>query len=211
MSNPSAVQGPLELRLALDTTEELFQPGCPGRDIGLAGDSMLWDRVGAILGESGTSRLMRMLYIHKSASSIVLVVRRFHPGDSTSETSDAALDSVSLTRRLHAWCRAQIEANQQLCRSMMRVGLRALLFAMLALGLVLAVAWLLAEDVVFGPPGPLRTLASEALIIAGWVAMWRPIEMLVFDPMKPRLETRLLRRALALPLRIEQSEHSQSR
>ncbi len=63
--------------------------------------------------------------------------------------------------------------------------------------------WALQQESLLGPPGPVRTLAAEALVIAGWVVMWRPIELLVFDPMRPLMECRLLSRVLRTPVTVE--------
>jgi hypothetical protein len=67
----------------------------------------------------------------------------------------------------------------------------------------LAASTLQSEAIFTGEPGPLRKLASEAIVIAGWVVMWRPFESLIFDPLEPKRESRMIRRLLALTWRVE--------
>lgn len=42
-------------------------------------------------------------------------------------------------------------------------------------------------------PGFIRQLFGEGLIIAGWVGLWRPVEVLLFDTRPPRQDIRLHR------------------
>ncbi|MGE0362835.1 MAG: hypothetical protein AB7H93_12405 [Vicinamibacterales bacterium] len=52
----------------------------------------------------------------------------------------------------------------------------------LGVGLLVLVACLtLAQAASSLPAGYLRDVAREGLVIAGWVAMWRPIEVLLYD------------------------------
>lgn len=104
---------------------------------------------------------------------------------------------------LKSWLVARIAANRDLIRQVRRIGWRVLGICTLALGAILALSWALLNDTLLGPPGALRTLLGEAFVIVGWVVMWRPIELLIFDPLRPAMETRLLERAQAMPIRIE--------
>jgi len=101
------------------------------------------------------------------------------------------------------WCQARISSNREINHLSRRFGARALAICIGVLGVLLALAWALQQESLLGPPGPVRTLAAEALVIAGWVVMWRPIELLVFDPMRPSFENRLLSRALSMESRVE--------
>jgi len=42
----------------------------------------------------------------------------------------------------------------------------------------------------------------ESLLIGGWVAMWRPLEVFLYDWWPIRLEARLYDRLSAMPVRI---------
>jgi len=52
----------------------------------------------------------------------------------------------------------------------------------LAVGLVALVVFLsLAGFIVSFPPGPVREILREGCVITGWVAMWRPLDILLYD------------------------------
>lgn len=51
-------------------------------------------------------------------------------------------------------------------------------------------------------PGPLRDILREGLVITGWVAMWRPIEVLLYDWWPLIDERRHVRRLLDAPVVI---------
>ena len=52
----------------------------------------------------------------------------------------------------------------------------------LGVGITVLVVFLtLAELTVSLPPGHLREILREGLVITGWVAMWRPLEVLLYD------------------------------
>lgn len=53
---------------------------------------------------------------------------------------------------------------------------------------------------------PLGALLREGLVICGWVAMWRPLEILLYDWWPIRTEARLYDRLSAMPVRIAYKE-----
>ena len=69
------------------------------------------------------------------------------------------------------------EAFGQTLRELFRTGRLSLLVGLVVLGVCVLLAWLLAgrfED-------PLGRFVEESLIILGWVANWRPIEIFLYD------------------------------
>ena len=67
----------------------------------------------------------------------------------------------------------------------------------LLIGLSLLIGFLtLAELTVRIPPGPVRQILREGLVITGWVAMWRPLEVLFYDWWPLVRQRRLTRRLL---------------
>ena len=67
----------------------------------------------------------------------------------------------------------------------------------LGVGLTVLVVFLtLAELTVSLPAGPLREILREGLVITGWVAMWRPLEVLLYDWWPMVDERRLITRVL---------------
>lgn len=72
----------------------------------------------------------------------------------------------------------------------------------LAIGLACLALSLLLGDIaesVAGPDG-VGQLLRESLLIGGWVAMWRPMEMFLYDWWPIRAEIRLLERLSAMPV-----------
>jgi hypothetical protein len=73
----------------------------------------------------------------------------------------------------------------------------------LAVGLVALVVFLsLAGFVATFPSGPVREILREGLVITGWVAMWRPLEILLYDWWPMADERRQVRRLLDAPVSI---------
>jgi hypothetical protein len=93
--------------------------------------------------------------------------------------------------------RARI-AEQDL-RELFRIGRRSLVIGLLVLIACLAasqlVAALLPHDVV-------ARVLEESLIIVGWVANWRPIEIYLYDWLPIRRRIRLNRRIAAAPVQV---------
>jgi len=73
----------------------------------------------------------------------------------------------------------------------------------LSIGLAMLVVFLtLAELTVSLPSGPLREILREGLVITGWVAMWRPLEVLLYDWWPLVDERRQVSRMLEAPVSI---------
>jgi len=73
----------------------------------------------------------------------------------------------------------------------------------LGVGLTVLVVFLtLAELILSLPAGHLRGIVHEGLLITGWVAMWRPLEVLLYDWWPLIDERRQVRRILAAPVSI---------
>ena len=75
----------------------------------------------------------------------------------------------------------------------------------LLIGLFVLAASILAGDLIAAALGPRRAgeLLRESLLIGGWVAMWRPLEVFLYDWWPIRAEARLYDRLGAMPVRIE--------
>jgi len=54
------------------------------------------------------------------------------------------------------------------------------------------------------------TNQGEGFLIGGWVAMWRPLEVFLYDWWPIRAEGRLLKRLSTMPVRIEYKETAHS-
>ena len=76
---------------------------------------------------------------------------------------------------------------------------RGQLFLLVGLS-VLIVFLTLAELTVMLPVGHVRQVLREGLVITGWVAMWRPLEVLLYDWWPLVHQRRLVRRMLDVPV-----------
>lgn len=90
-------------------------------------------------------------------------------------------------------------ASSQRLRRLFRIGRTNLL-----IGLVFLAASLLLGDVVAKALGEqqLGQVLRESLLIGGWVAMWRPMEIFLYDWWPIRAEARLFERLSGMPVRI---------
>jgi hypothetical protein len=71
----------------------------------------------------------------------------------------------------------------------------------LAIGLLfLAVATLASRWVGIRWPGAMGQVASEGLLVGGWVAMWRPFEIYLYGWLPIRRRRRLLQRLATMPV-----------
>ena len=77
----------------------------------------------------------------------------------------------------------------------------------LGIGLVfLALAVVLANAVGDLVGGDLGTLLRESVIIGGWVAMWRPLEVFLYDWWPIRAQARQFERLAAMPVELEHAQ-----
>lgn len=86
-------------------------------------------------------------------------------------------------------------------RRITREGRLSLVIGLVLLVLCLSTATLVPVDALGTPGGILR----ESLVIAGWVVMWRPLEMLLYGIWPVVRERRLLERLAAAEVRLSTS------
>lgn len=105
--------------------------------------------------------------------------------------------------------RDRAETTRRRLRQLLRVGRTSLL-----IGLVFLAALLGAGDLVANAMKGRRlgVLLRESLVIGGWVAMWRPLEIFLYDWWPILAEARLFDRLSGMPVRIVYTSdpHSQA-
>ena len=74
--------------------------------------------------------------------------------------------------------------------------------ASLAIGLLFLAGMLVLAELVGRLEGPFAVLLRESLTIAGWVAMWRPMEIFLYDWWPIRSDIRLYRQLARMPVEI---------
>ena len=92
-------------------------------------------------------------------------------------------------------------------RELLRRGRISLAIGLAFLGASIAIGDVLAN---LAPTSQLASILSESLLIGGWVAMWRPIEVFLYDWWPIRSEARLHDRLAAMPVRLEYADDASS-
>jgi hypothetical protein len=92
-------------------------------------------------------------------------------------------------------------------RQLFRLGRQSLLIGLAFLG-----ATAVAGDLISGALEGRRIgdIAREGLLIGGWVAMWRPIEIFLYEWWPILQEARLFDRLATMPVRIEYADRAES-
>ena len=121
-----------------------------------------------------------------------LVIYIDHPpefGDAETVVRDAIREFFSYSA----------QTSRQSMRQLLRVGRTSLVIGVACLALFLVVGDQLAKAI---GESRLASVVRESLTIGGWVAMWRPMEIFLYDWWPIRAETRLYERLSAMPVRI---------
>jgi len=91
-------------------------------------------------------------------------------------------------------------------RGMRQAGRRALFIAVCFLATAVTISLTLTH---FTPlPAPYNDLFSEALVVAGWVILWRPMELLFYEWIEPWRDARNYERLAELPLELVPDDRS---
>ena len=107
-------------------------------------------------------------------------------------------EPAELREAIHEFFRHRAELSRRRLRELFRRGRTSLLIGLCALGVSLA-AGDLAERFV---TSHIAEILKEGLLIGGWVAMWRPIEIFLYDWWPIRAEAALADRLSLMPVRI---------
>ena len=83
----------------------------------------------------------------------------------------------------------------------MRVGRTSLLIGLVFLAASMVSGQILADALA---EWRFARILTESLLIGGWVAMWRPLEVFLYDWWPVRDEARLFDRLSAMPVRLAQ-------
>jgi len=100
---------------------------------------------------------------------------------------------------VHEFFGHRAESSRRRLRQLFRVGRTSL-----AIGLVFLAAMVTTGDVIASSMRgtPWGDVLRESLLIGGWVAMWRPLEIFLYDWWPIRAEARLFDRLAMMPVRL---------
>src|SRR5262252_4198737 len=108
-------------------------------------------------------------------------------------------EAAVLRDAIHEFFRQRAEAYRRRLRELFRHGRTSLLIGLTALAVAIALGDFLANLMKTSRIGE---IVRESFTIGGWVSMWRPLEVFLYDWWPIRNEARLSDRLAAMPVRI---------
>ncbi|HXT13819.1 MAG TPA: hypothetical protein VN873_19880 [Candidatus Angelobacter sp.] len=105
-------------------------------------------------------------------------------------------------RAVHHYFAYRVELNPLEFRRLMQEGRRSLLTGLAFLAACLVISRFL----VGAGTGTFSTFARESLAIAGWVGMWRPMEIYLYDWWPLRRRAKILRKLSEMPVEIRKQK-----
>jgi hypothetical protein len=112
-------------------------------------------------------------------------------------------EAAALRDAIHEYFGQRVVASRRQLRELFRRGRISLVIALAFLTASIAVGDVIAR---YLGVGRLGEVIREGFLIGGWVAMWRPLEVFLYDWWPIRAEGRLLQRLSTMPIRIEYRE-----
>ena len=106
-----------------------------------------------------------------------------------------------LAEAIHRYFKTRAAGSRRSLRALFRRGRISLLIALAFLGLALTLS-----DLIDADEGGFAAVLREGLVIGGWVAMWRPLEVFLYDWWPILGEARLLDRLSRMPVRIDYND-----
>ena len=108
-------------------------------------------------------------------------------------------DAAELQQAVHEYFHARAAAERRSLRRLLRTGRISLV-----IGLLFLAAAMILGDLVSGLVGryDYGEIIAHSLLIGGWVALWRPIEIFLYDWWPIRAEAKLYDRLSAMPVRV---------
>ena len=116
-------------------------------------------------------------------------------------------ETVLLGQAIHQFFASEAEASRRRLRRLFQRGRISLVIGLAVLAGCIGLAQLALR---WAGDGGLNQVVHESLLIGGWVAMWRPLEVFLYDWWPIRAETHLFDRLSAMPVRIEYQETTAS-
>jgi hypothetical protein len=108
-------------------------------------------------------------------------------------------EATLLGQAVHQYFKARAAGTRRTLRELFRRGRISLVIALAFLAVALAVGDLIGNMSDSG----FATILREGLLIGGWVAMWRPLEVFLYDWWPIQGDVRLYERLSRMPVRIE--------
>jgi hypothetical protein len=116
-------------------------------------------------------------------------------------------EAAVLGDAIHQYFRERAASSQRRLRELFRRGRISLVIALVFLGVSIGVGDTLAS---YFRETRFAEMLREGFLIGGWVAMWRPLEVFLYDWWPIRAEVRLFERLSTMLVRIEYQETASS-
>jgi hypothetical protein len=127
---------------------------------------------------------------------ITIVIHLQEPGAAENPASD-------LATAIGSWFSGKARAETRALRELFRDGRLALAIGLVLLALCLFLSWLLTQE----REGPFVRIFQESFIIVGWVVIWRPAEMFLYDWLPILRRRRLYRRLAEARVEVRAAPH----
>lgn len=111
----------------------------------------------------------------------------------------ASGDAAPVRAAVHEFFKQRAAVTRRRLRQLLRVGRTSLLIGIAAVAVSIVLGDLISRLV---GDGRLGGVLRESLLIGGWVAMWRPLEVFLYDWWPIRAEARLCDRLAEMQVRI---------
>ena len=112
----------------------------------------------------------------------------------------ADVTSEGLAAAIHAFFQYRADMTRRRLRELLRVGRTSLAIGLLTLTVAFGVVQLLGNRL---SGVQFADLLREGVLIGGWVAMWRPLEIFLYDWWPIQQDARLYDRLGAMPVHLE--------
>ena len=117
-----------------------------------------------------------------------------------SRSADADHEAASLRDAVHQFFTRRARSARRELRELFSRGRVSLAIGLVFMGVSTALAQAIGGD---SPEVGATALVRESLLIAGWVAMWRPLEIFLYDWWPIRDQARCYDRLAAMPVAVE--------
>lgn len=111
----------------------------------------------------------------------------------------SAEEARDLRDAVHAYFAERARFTRRRLRELFRVGRKSLLISLVFFGALMAFRDLVGSLI---PTEGFASVLKEGLIIMGWVALWRPLEIFLYDWWPIRAEAKLYDRLSAMLVRV---------
>lgn len=120
------------------------------------------------------------------------------------DVAAAAADRDAVTETIHHYFAARARIARLELHDHLRIGRIALLVGLVFLGACIASRRVFFVDTA----STFDQVMAEGLLICGWVAMWRPLEIMLYDWWPIRRDCRIYDKLAAMPVELRPRRHA---